>query len=282
MIMFPNIDPVAISIGPIKVHWYGIMYLVAFTAGWYLGRVRAKKPQSGWHPDEVGDILFYIALGVILGGRIGYVIFYNFSRFLENPVMLFEIWKGGMSFHGGLIGVIIAMWLFGRKTDRSFFSVSDFISPLIPLGYGAGRIGNFIGGELWGKVTDVPWGMVFPRAGIEPRHPSQLYQAFLGGLVIFTILWLYSKKPKPTMAVSGMFLLCFGIYRFTIEFFRQPDAHLGYLAFGWLTMGQVLSAPMVILGIVLIWLAYKQQRNKPASDKEPGKKTKKTLKENKI
>ncbi len=281
MITFPNIDPVAISIGPLKVHWYGIMYLVAFTAGWYLGRVRAKKPQSGWHPDEVGDILFYIALGVILGGRIGYVIFYNFSKFLENPVMLIEIWKGGMSFHGGLIGVIIAMWLFGRKTNRSFFTVSDFIAPLIPLGYGAGRIGNFIGGELWGKVTDVPWGMVFPRAGLEPRHPSQLYQAFLGGLVIFTILWLYSKKPKPTMAVSGMFLLCFGIYRFTIEFFRQPDAHLGYLAFGWLTMGQVLSAPMVALGLFLIWLAYKHQNNKPAPDKAPGKKTNKTLKENK-
>lgn len=281
MIMFPNIDPVAISIGPLKVHWYGIMYLVAFTAGWYLGRVRAKKPQSGWHPDEVGDILFYIALGVILGGRIGYVIFYNFSKFLENPVMLLEIWKGGMSFHGGLIGVIIAMWLFGRKTNRSFFTVSDFIAPLIPLGYGAGRIGNFIGGELWGKVTDVPWGMVFPRAGIEPRHPSQLYQAFLGGLVIFTILWLYSKKPKPTMAVSGMFLLCFGIYRFTIEFFRQPDAHLGYLAFGWLTMGQVLSAPMVALGLFLIWFAYKHQSNKPAPDKTTGKKANKTLKENK-
>ena len=281
MIMFPNIDPVAISIGPLKVHWYGIMYLVAFTAGWYLGRVRAKRPQSGWHPDEVGDILFYIALGVILGGRIGYVIFYNFSKFLENPVMLIEIWKGGMSFHGGLIGVIIAMWLFGRKTNRSFFTVSDFIAPLIPLGYGAGRIGNFIGGELWGKVTDVPWGMVFPRAGIEPRHPSQLYQAFLGGLVIFTILWLYSKKPKPTMAVSGMFLLCFGIYRFIIEFFRQPDAHLGYLAFGWLTMGQVLSAPMVVLGLFLIWFAYKHQNNKPAPDKTPGKKANKTLKENK-
>ena len=281
MIMFPNIDPVAISIGPLKVHWYGIMYLVAFTAGWYLGRVRAKRPQSGWHPDEVGDILFYIALGVILGGRIGYVIFYNFSKFLENPVMLIEIWKGGMSFHGGLIGVIIAMWLFGRKTNRSFFTVSDFIAPLIPLGYGAGRIGNFIGGELWGKVTDVPWGMVFPRAGIEPRHPSQLYQAFLGGLVIFTILWLYSKKPKPTMAISGMFLLCFGIYRFIIEFFRQPDAHLGYLAFGWLTMGQVLSAPMVVLGLFLIWFAYKHQNNKPAPDKTPGKKANKTLKENK-
>ncbi len=281
MITFPNIDPVAISIGPLKVHWYGIMYLVAFTAGWYLGRVRAKKPQSGWHPDEVGDILFYIALGVILGGRIGYVIFYNFSKFLENPVMLIEIWKGGMSFHGGLIGVIIAMWLFGRKTNRSFFTVSDFIAPLIPLGYGAGRIGNFIGGELWGKVTDVPWGMVFPRAGIEPRHPSQLYQAFLGGLVIFTILWLYSKKPKPTMAVSGMFLLCFGIYRFTIEFFRQPDAHLGYLAFGWLTMGQALSAPMVALGLFLIWFAYKHQSNKPAPDKTTGKKANKTLKENK-
>lgn len=281
MMTFPNIDPIAISIGPLKVHWYGIMYLVAFTAGWYLGRVRAKKPQSGWHPDEVGDILFYIALGVILGGRIGYVIFYNFSKFLENPVMLIEIWKGGMSFHGGLIGVIIAMWLFGRKTNRSFFTVSDFIAPLIPLGYGAGRIGNFIGGELWGKVTDVPWGMVFPRAGLEPRHPSQLYQAFLGGLVIFTILWLYSKKPKPTMAVSGMFLLCFGIYRFIIEFFRQPDAHLGYLAFGWLTMGQVLSAPMVALGLFLIWFAYKHQSNKPAPDKAPGKKANKTLKENK-
>ena len=277
MITFPNIDPVAISIGPLKVHWYGIMYLVAFTAGWYLGRVRAKRPQSGWHPDEVGDILFYIALGVILGGRIGYVIFYNFDKFLENPVMLLEIWKGGMSFHGGLIGVIIAMWLFGRKTNRSFFTVSDFIAPLIPLGYGAGRIGNFIGGELWGKVTDVPWGMVFPRAGIEPRHPSQLYQAFLGGLVIFTILWLYSKKPKPTMAVSGMFLLCFGIYRFIIEFFRQPDAHLGYLAFGWLTMGQVLSAPMVVLGLFLIWFAYKHQNNKPAPDKKENK----TPKENK-
>ena len=279
--MFPNIDPVAISIGPLKVHWYGIMYLVAFTGGWYLGRVRARKPQSGWHPDEVGDILFYIALGVILGGRIGYVIFYNFSSFLENPVMLLEIWKGGMSFHGGLIGVIIAMWLFGRKTNRNFFTVSDFIAPLIPLGYGAGRIGNFIGGELWGKVTDVPWGMVFPRAGMEPRHPSQLYQAFLGGLVIFTILWLYSKKPKPTMAVSGMFLLCFGIYRFTIEFFRQPDAHLGYLAFGWLTMGQVLSAPMVALGLFLIWFAYKHQNNKSAADKTPGKKANKTPKENK-
>lgn len=259
MIMFPNIDPVALSLGPVKIHWYGIMYLVAFTSGWYLGRVRAKQPQSGWHPDEVGDILFYIALGVILGGRFGYVLFYNFSKFLADPIFLFKIWEGGMSFHGGLIGVIVAMWLFGRKTNRGFFTVSDFIAPLIPLGYGAGRIGNFIGGELWGRVTNAPWGMVFPGAGIEPRHPSQLYQAFLGGFVIFIILWLYSKKPKPTMAVSGMFLICFGIYRIFVEFFRQPDAHLGYIAFGWLTQGQILSAPMALLGVVFLWLAYKNK-----------------------
>lgn len=258
MLTFPNIDPVAISLGPLKVHWYGIMYLVAFTSGWYLGRVRAKRPGSGWHPDEVSDILFYIAVGVILGGRIGYVLFYNFSKFLADPVFLIEIWKGGMSFHGGLIGVIIAMWLFGRKTRRSFFTVSDFIAPLIPLGYGAGRIGNFIGGELWGRVTDVPWGMVFPHAGAAPRHPSQLYQAFLGGLLIFIILWFYSRKPRPTMAVSGLFLVCFGIYRIFVEFFRQPDAHLGYIAFGWLTQGQILSVPMVILGVALLWLAYKR------------------------
>jgi len=270
MIMFPSIDPIAISLGPVKVHWYGIMYLIAFTSGWYLGRVRAKQPGSKWHPDEVGDILFYIALGVILGGRIGYVLFYNFSKFLADPVFLVEIWKGGMSFHGGLIGVIVAMWLFGRKTNRSFFTVSDFIAPLIPLGYGAGRIGNFIGGELWGRVTDVPWGMVFPRAGIEPRHPSQLYQAFLGGIVIFVILWLYSRKPKPTMAVSGLFLVCFGIYRIFVEFFRQPDAHLGYIAFGWLTQGQILSVPMVFLGLFLLWLAYKKKNTQTELKQKTG------------
>lgn len=266
MIMFPNIDPIALDLGPVKIHWYGIMYLVAFTSGWYLGRVRAKRPESGWHPDEVGDILFYIALGVILGGRFGYVLFYNFPKFLADPIFLFKIWEGGMSFHGGLIGVIIAMWLFGRKTNRGFFTVSDFIAPLVPLGYGAGRIGNFIGGELWGRVTNVPWGMVFPGAGIEPRHPSQLYQAFLGGGVIFVILWLYSKKPKPTMAVSGMFLICFGIYRIFVEFFRQPDAHLGYIAFGWLTQGQILSAPMVLLGIVFLWFAYKNKNTDAESN----------------
>ena len=272
MLTFPNIDPVAINLGPLKVHWYGIMYLVAFTTGWYLGTVRAKKPHSNWKPEEVGDILFYIAIGVILGGRFVNFLCYNFPKFLENPLLLFEIWKGCMSFHGGLIGVMVALWLFGRKTQRSFFAVSDFIVPLVPLGYGAGRVGNFIGGELWGKVTDVPWGMVFPRAGLEPRHPSQLYQAFLGGLVIFIVIWLYSSKPRPTMAVSGLFLSCFGIYRFTIEFFRQPDAHIGYLAFDWLTMGQVLSAPMVVLGVIIMWFAYKKNNklNSNETNTNPG------------
>jgi phosphatidylglycerol:prolipoprotein diacylglycerol transferase len=258
MLTYPNINPVAISIGPLKIHWYGLMYLAAFVIGWLLGRYRAKQPNSGWHPDQIGDLLFYIALGVILGGRLGYVLFYDLPNYLQHPLNIFKVWQGGMSFHGGLIGVIIAMWLFGRKINKTFFQVSDFVAPLVPLGYGAGRIGNFINGELWGKVTDVPWGMVFPNAGPLPRHPSQLYQAFLGGVVLFIILWLYSRKPRPTMAVSGLFLLGFGIYRTFVEFFRQPDAQIGYLAWGWLTEGQVLSAPMIVIGAGMMWWAYKR------------------------
>jgi phosphatidylglycerol:prolipoprotein diacylglycerol transferase len=259
MLTFPEIDPVAISIGPLKIHWYGLMYLVGFVGGWWLGTARAKRPDSGWTAEQVGDLLFYVALGVILGGRLGYVLFYDLANYVQEPLNIFKIWQGGMSFHGGLIGVVLGMWLFARRTQRTFFQVSDFVAPLVPIGYCAGRIGNFINGELWGRVTDVPWGMVFPGGGPEPRHPSQLYQAFLGGVVIFTILYFYSNKPRPTMAVSGLFAALFGAYRFTVEFFRQPDAHLGFIAFDWLTMGQLLSAPLVPLGIALMVLAYRKK-----------------------
>ncbi|MFL6714032.1 MAG: prolipoprotein diacylglyceryl transferase [Sulfurifustis sp.] len=253
----PDIDPVAISIGPLKVHWYGIMYLVGFATGWALGVYRAGRSGSGWRGEEVGDILFYIALGVILGGRIGYVIFYNLGYFAQNPLKIFALWDGGMSFHGGLIGVITAMWWYARRTQRTLFQVSDFVTPLCPLGLGAGRIGNFINQELWGRPTDVPWAMVFARTGGPmPRHPSQLYEFALEGLVLFAILWIYSARPRPVGSVSGLFLVFYGLFRFIVEFFRVPDPQLGYLAFGWLTMGQVLSIPMILFGAWLIWRGY--------------------------
>jgi len=258
MLTFPNIDPVALSLGPLKVHWYGLMYLVGFLAAWWLMKHRAKQ-SNVWNEERVGDFIFYGALGVVLGGRIGYVLFYNFEAFLNDPLMLLRIWQGGMAFHGGLIGVIIAMWLYGRKIGQSFFQVADFVAPAVPIGLGAGRIANFINGELWGRVTDVPWAMVFPTGGPLPRHPSQLYQAFLEGIVFFTLIWLYSKKPRPTMAVSGLFMLYYGVYRFAIEFVRQPDAHLGFIAWGWLTKGQLLSFPMILLGLGFMLWAYKKQ-----------------------
>jgi phosphatidylglycerol---prolipoprotein diacylglyceryl transferase len=262
MLHHPDFDPIAISLGPLKIHWYGLMYLVGFLAFYWLGTLRAKRPGSGWKPEEVGDLLFYGALGVILGGRLGYVLFYDLAAYLDNPLNIFKIWQGGMSFHGGLIGVIIGMALFARRTGRNFFQVSDYVAPLVPIGYGAGRIGNFINGELWGRVTDVPWGMIFPspNAGPLPRHPSQLYQAFLGGAVIFTILWLYTNKPRPTAAASGLFLVCFGTYRFIVEFFREPDAQLGFIAFDWLTMGQLLSLPLIPIGIALMAWAHRKAR----------------------
>lgn len=270
MLTHPEFDPVAVQIGDLKIHWYGLMYMVAFISAWYLGTLRARKADSGWKADEISDFMFYAALGVILGGRMGYVLFYDFSNFIDHPLVLFKIWQGGMSFHGGLLGSALAIWLYARKTKRGFFQVTDFTIPLFPLGYAAGRFGNFINGELWGRVTDVPWGMVFAQVGPEPRHPSQLYQFFLGGVLIFIIIWWYSSKPRPTMAVSGLFLALFGSYRIFVEFFRQPDKHLGFIAFEWMTMGQILSVPMVAVGCFMLWKGYQNHTKSDSSNKQAG------------
>jgi len=255
----PHFDPVAFAVGPLQIRWYGLMYLIGFMAAWFLGYLRARRTDSGWHPHEMPDLITYCALGLLLGARLGYVLFYDFSTFLAQPLEIVKIWKGGMSFHGGFLGVLVAVWFFGRRTGRSFFQVSDFLAPLAPIGLGAGRIGNFINGELWGRATDVPWAMIFadPSGGFVPRHPSQLYQAFFEGLTLFLLVWIFSAKPRPTMAVSGLFVLGYGFFRFMVEFFRQPDAHLGFIAFGWMTMGQALSLPLAVLGIILLWGAYR-------------------------
>lgn len=260
MLQYPDINPVALELGPLTVHWYGITYLVAFLAGWWLARYRAGKPSSGWLPDEIGDAVFYIVLGVILGGKIGSLLFYQTDLLLSDPLAALNPfgqygWRG-MSFHGGFLGVLVAFWLYARHTRRTFFQVADFFAPAFPIGLGAGRIGNFINGELYGRVTDVPWGMVFPHAGPEPRHPNQLYQFFCEGVIIFLIVWWFSSKKRPAKAVSGMFVLCYGVYRFLVEFVRQPDADLGFIAFDWLTMGQLLSVPMILIGALLLYLAF--------------------------
>ena len=258
MLSYPQIDPVAINLGPVKVHWYGIMYLIGFLLFWWLGKIRARRDYTVVRPEQVGDLLFYGMLGVILGGRVGYIVFYNLPQFFADPLILFRVWEGGMSFHGGLLGVIVAFWLFQRRQGWGLWKTLDFVAPLTPLGLGAGRIGNFINAELWGRVTDVPWGMIFPNGGPLPRHPSQLYEAFLEGLVLFAILWIYSNKPRPVGAVSGLFLIAYGTFRFAIEFVRVPDAHIGYLAFGWFTMGQLLTLPMILAGVMLMIWAYRR------------------------
>jgi phosphatidylglycerol---prolipoprotein diacylglyceryl transferase len=254
MIPYPNIDPVALQLGPVAIRWYGLMYIIGFAIAWLLARHRAKQPGSSWTPQQIDDLIFYSALGVIIGARLGSILFYNFDAWLRDPVMLVRVWEGGMSFHGGLLGVMLAMWLYGRKLGRGFFEMTDFVAPLAPLGLAFGRLGNFINGELWGKPTDVPWAFIVNGV---PRHASQLYQAALEGVTLFVILWLFSARRPPRMAVSGMFALGYGVFRFAVEFVRLPDAHIGYLAWGWLTMGQVLSLPMVLLGITLLWLAYR-------------------------
>jgi phosphatidylglycerol:prolipoprotein diacylglycerol transferase len=258
VLIWPNIDPVAFRVGPLAVHWYGITYLVGFSLFWWLGRIRATRPDSGWTTEENNDLLFYGALGVILGGRVGYVLFYGFDGFLADPLTLLRVWEGGMSFHGGLLGVLVALALFGHKIDRSFFEITDFVAPMVPVGLAAGRLGNFLGGELWGRPTDLPWGMVFPHVDSLARHPSQLYQFLLEGVVLFLVLWFWSARRRPTMAVSGMFAILYGVFRFSVEFVRQPDAHLGYVAFGWMTMGQALSIPLILVGVILVTLAYRK------------------------
>ena len=257
MLQYPDIDPVAISLGPLQIHWYGIMYLIGFGAAWWLAQRRAAQPGSGWNVAQVSDLIFFGALGVVLGGRIGFMFFYNFERLQQEPLSLFYIWQGGMSFHGGFLGVIVAGILFSRRYKKSTFDVMDFVAPLVPIGLGAGRIGNFIGGELWGRVSEVPWAMVFPGAGPLARHPSQLYQAFFEGLVLFAILWWYSAKPRPRFAVSGLFCLCYGGFRFFTEFFREPDAGIGFVAWDWMTRGQQLSLPMIIVGAAVLYLAHR-------------------------
>lgn len=260
MLTYPNIDPVAIALGPLKIHWYGLMYLVGIGGAWWLASRRLQRFDASWSKETLSDLVFWSAMGVIIGGRLGYVLFYDLAAYIDNPALVLRIWEGGMSFHGGFIGVMLAVGLFGRKHNKSFFELMDFIAPLVPIGLGAGRIGNFINAELWGKATDVPWAMIFPTDPAQlARHPSQLYQFALEGVALFVILWLYSRKPRPTMAISGMFALCYGLFRFIVEFVRVPDQQLGYLAFDWLTMGQVLCIPMILGGIGLIIYAYKHQ-----------------------
>ncbi|CAM3605787.1 prolipoprotein diacylglyceryl transferase [Halomonas lysinitropha] len=256
MLSYPDIDPVAISLGPFQVHWYGLMYVVGFVAALLLGRRRAER--IGLTRDDIGDLIFYAAIGVVVGGRLGYALFYGMSQWFADPLWIFRVWDGGMSFHGGLVGVLFAALWFARKKGLAFFTLTDFVAPLVPIGLGAGRIGNFINHELPGRVTELPWGMPFPGMGPEPRHPSSLYEAFLEGVVLFVVLWWVSARPRARGLVSGLFLALYGLFRFLVEFVRLPDAHIGYLAFGWITMGMLLTLPMIAAGIALITWSRRQ------------------------
>lgn len=265
MLVYPDIDPVIFQLGPVALRWYGLTYLVGFLGAGWLGTRRAARADNSFTPQQVADLIFYGALGVILGGRIGYGLFYQTGYYLDHPLAILQIWKGGMSFHGGMLGVFVACWLFARRFNKRWFEITDFIAPLVPIGLGAGRIGNFINGELWGAVTDKPWGMVFPGAGPLPRHPSMLYEALLEGLVLFLVLWFYSAKPRPRMAVSAWFMILYGVFRALVELVRQPDSHLGYLHWlgisaDWLTMGMVLSIPMIVVGVVLLVMSRASRR----------------------
>ena len=263
MLIHPQFDPIAIHLGPLAIRWYGLMYLAGFLMFLWLGNLRAKRfPERGFTSKDLDDLLFYGVLGVVLGGRLGQVLFYEPGYYLSNPADIIAVWKGGMSFHGGFLGVLVAMALFARKRGKSFWQVTDFIAPLVPLGLFAGRIGNFINGELWGRAADpsLPWAMIFPQLQDNlPRHPSQLYQAGMEGLLLFGILWWYSSRPRPQRATSGVFLIGYGVLRWVGEYFREPDAGIfghSYLV----SMGQWLSLPMVLAGIALLFLAKRSRR----------------------
>ena len=268
---YPGFNPVAFSIGPLfgwgplDVRWYGLMYLATFVIAWFGVRARAKAPWSKLDVPQVDDVIFYGAIGTIVGGRVGYMLFYDFAELVANPLSIVTVWKGGMSFHGGLVGVLLAMWLYSRQIGKSFFVLTDAIAPWSAFGIFLGRVGNFINGELWGKATspDAPCALIYMG---EARHPSQLYEGFLEGLVLFTVLWVYGRKPRPTMATSGLFLLLYGIFRIAMEFVRVPDGGI-YLAFGWITKGQVLSVPMVLCGVLLLWLAFRTPKAGDAAER---------------
>ncbi len=263
MLQYPGFDPIAFEIGPLfgygplKVHWYGIMYLIGFAGAWFLARRRAARPGSTWKANDVDDLIFFCMLGVILGGRIGYVLFYGMGFWAKDPWYPLKITEGGMSFHGGLLGVLAALSLFARLRRRRITDVFDFTAPLPGLGIFFGRIGNFINGELWGKPTTLPWGF---NVNGQVLHASQLYEAFLEGLVLFSVLWWFTSRPRPRLAPSGLFLVIYGTSRFLVEFVRVPDAQIGYLAGGWFTMGQLLSLPMILGGVVLLWWAYRARQ----------------------
>ena len=267
LFVHPNFDPIAIKFtDSFGIHWYGLTYLLGFAAFMWLGRRQIKhKPWFGWTTPKLDDALFYGALGVILGGRIGYMLFYNFAALTQNPLEIFKVWQGGMSFHGGFLGVLIAMWFFNRKYPQPWLRTMDFVAPLVPLGLGAGRLGNFINGELWGRPTNGNFGMIFPQVDNLPRHPSQLYELALEGILLFAVLWWFSRKPRATGAVSALFLLVYGTSRFLVEFTRQPDAHLGLLNLGF-SMGQWLSIPMIFIGIWM-WFWSKNKHVQKVDEK---------------
>jgi phosphatidylglycerol:prolipoprotein diacylglycerol transferase len=288
MLTYPAIDPVIFAVGPLAVRWYGLMYVVGFGVALWLARRRIATTPSTWQPGEIDDLIFYCALGVILGGRLGWVLFYGFERLASDPWLLARIWEGGMSFHGGLIGVIVAAVLFARRQKRQIADVLDFLAPLPCLGIFAGRVANFINGELWGKPTTAAIGFIVDPANLEPVqksevlrlclrfnvdpcimhvHASQLYEGVLEGLVLFAILWTYTARPRPRFAAAGLFVLCYGIFRFAVEFVRIPDESRGYLLFNWVTMGQILSTPMILAGAFMLAMAYR--RNAPSGNWKP-------------
>lgn len=263
MLHHPNIDPVALHLGPLQVHWYGLMYLCAFLFGYWICRRNAVLGRTPLKPEQVEDGIFWGAIGVIIGGRLGYVLFYGWENLIENPLWALKVWQGGMSFHGGFIGVLVAGYFFAKRHNIRVGALLDTAALAVPMGLGFGRLGNFIGQELWGRPTDLPWGMIFPKdmSGLA-RHPSQLYQAFLEGLVLFLIIYWYNRKPRPEWGSGAMFLIFYGAFRFLVEFVREPDAHIGYDLFGWMSRGQLLSVPMVLAGIILLLWANQQDNRK--------------------